>query len=167
MLVALADTHARESTNLEGRTREAVAEAETVIHAGDFTTEAVYEAFDSICDVRAVVGNNDRELLDRLPEERVVEHRGFRIGVVHGHRHSQTALSLFARQSNADLVVFGHSHRPEVRDEEIPLVNPGSHADPRRYRPGHAEMEVDGETLYGRLVDPSGNEHETFAVGRR
>jgi hypothetical protein len=69
-------------------------------------------------------------------------------------------------------VIFGHSHKPEVETTgEIQLLNPGSHADPRRYRPAHAELEpvadADGPTLRGRLVAPSGEVYERFRFSRR
>jgi putative phosphoesterase len=181
VITVVADTHGREDHRLEGRTLEAVREADLVIHAGDFRTEAVLDAFERETDsLAAVAGNNDPPAVrERVPDERVVEHRGARIAVAHGHEHTETALSLFGRQSMADLVVVGHSHRPGFRRAgTVPVLNPGSHADPRQFRPAHAELEVghDGEDspsgegrssggkLAGRLVDPDGTVFETFTV---
>ncbi|PSP32838.1 hypothetical protein BRC63_10985 [Halobacteriales archaeon QH_10_70_21] len=68
MLVVCSDTHSRESPRLEGRTETAVEEADLVVHAGDFTTGAVLEAFQARCDLRGVYGNNDRPAIrERLP----------------------------------------------------------------------------------------------------
>lgn len=170
MLVVCSDTHGRESARLDGRTEAAVDAAELVIHAGDFTTEAVFEAFRARCHLQAVYGNNDPTVLrDRLPADRVVDWRDLRVFVVHGHEHSETALAMAGRQANADLIVVGHSHRPEFRDDPVPVCNPGSHADPRWHRPAHAELEWDdGEGLArGRLVAPDGDVFETFTVGPR
>lgn len=170
MLVALSDTHGRDSTRLEGRTAEAVDSADLVIHAGDFMTEPVLEAFEDRCDVRGVYGNNDPEAVrERVPAERTVDWRDLRIAVTHGHRKTETALSMFARQSSADLLVFGHSHRPEFREGTVPMVNPGSHADPRWNRPAHAELTWDDDAglARGRLVEPSGEVFEEFTVEPR
>jgi len=41
MLVVVSDTHSREESKLQGRTAEAVREAELVVHAGDFYREPV------------------------------------------------------------------------------------------------------------------------------
>ena len=73
------------------------------------------------------------------------------------------------RQSNADLVVYGHSHDPGVQDGSVPLCNPGSHADPRWNRPAHAELEWDetAKLARGRLVEPSGETFERFVVEPR
>lgn len=170
MLVVVSDTHGRDSARLEGRTADAVDAADRVVHAGDFVTAAVLDAFETRCDLRGVYGNNDSQAVrDRLPAEELVEWEDLRIAVVHGHEHTETALSMLGRQANADLVVFGHSHRPEVRDGTVPLLNPGSHADPRWYRPAHAELEWDAADGHasGRLVEPSGEVFERFVVEPR
>jgi putative phosphoesterase len=165
MLVVLSDTHASEDSRLTGRTREAVADAELVVHAGDFCTETVLDAFESACDLRAVHGNNDTAgVRDRVPADRVVEWAALRIAVAHGHEHTDVALSMFGRQSNADLIVVGHSHRPGFADGDPPRLNPGSHAQPRRYRPGHAELERDGDGYAGRIVEPDGTLVESFRL---
>lgn len=170
MLVVLSDTHGRDSPRLEGRTQAAIEAADVVIHAGDFMTESVLSSFESRCDLRGVYGNNDPEAIrERLPAARVVEWAGLRIAVTHGHRRTDTSLDMFGRQSSADLVVFGHSHDPELRDGTVPMLNPGSHADPRWNRPGHAELEWDDDARLarGRLVEPNGEVFEEFVVESR
>lgn len=165
MLTVVADTHGRENHRLTGRTLEAVRAADRVLHAGDFNTEAVLEAFLAENDrLAGVYGNNDDDAVrERLPARRTVTHDGVRIALAHGHEHHDTALAMYGRQEHADLVVVGHSHRPTVRQiGTVPVLNPGSHADPRRYRPAHAELELD--PLRGRLVEPDGTELERFAV---
>jgi putative phosphoesterase len=190
MLVALSDTHGRDAPRLDGRAEEAVEAADLVVHAGDYTTEAVLDAFEARCDLRGVYGNNDPPAVrERLPAERIVEWAGLRVAVVHGHEHTEAALAMFGRQSNADLVVAGHSHDPAFEvggptgtfegptDGEsaggfgavVPTLNPGSHADPRWNRPAHAELEWDEEAdrARGRLVEPSGEVFERFTVEKR
>ncbi len=170
MLVALSDTHSRDGTRLSGRTAEAVEAASVLVHAGDFMTPDVLDGFESYGQLYAVYGNNDPEAIrDRIPAERCFEWQGLRIVVVHGHEHTDTALSMLGRQSGADLVVFGHSHKPEFRDGVVPMCNPGSHADPRWNRPAHAELEYDDSAglAHGRLVEPSGDVFERFTVEPR
>lgn len=166
MLVVVSDTHANDGHHLEGRTLEAVREADLVLHAGDFVTEAVLDAFEAECDLRAVYGNNDPPAIrERVPATRVVRWEGLRIAMAHGHEHTATARSYMGRQANADLVVVGHSHRPEFLAEEVPpLLNPGSHADPRWHRPGHAEIVVESDGYAGRIVEPDGTLIESFRL---
>jgi putative phosphoesterase len=170
MLVALSDTHGREDAHLTDRLDAALGAADTIVHAGDFTTADVLDAFEAYGPIRGVSGNNDTPAVcDRVPTDRLVEWEGLRIAVVHGHEHTETALSMFGRQSNADLVVVGHSHAPEFRPGIVPVLNPGSHADPRWNRPAYAELEWDdGEGVArGRLLEPSGTVFERFVVEPR
>lgn len=160
MLAIISDTHGTTDHRLDGRTLEAVHEAELVIHAGDFTTTAVYDAIErEATDLVAVQGNNDdAELRSRLPNERTVEWEGISFLVVHGHEHTETALSMLARQEDADVVVVGHSHRPELSElSGRLLVNPGSYADPRQYRPAHAEVKATAEGMRVLLCEPEGD----------
>jgi predicted phosphodiesterase len=62
-------------------------------------------------------------------------------------------------------MIYGHSHNPTVElDGEIPLLNPGSHAQPRGHRKAHAELEAGDEGLDGRLVTPDGEVFERFTL---
>ncbi|PSP73094.1 YfcE family phosphodiesterase [Halobacteriales archaeon QS_3_64_16] len=174
MIAVVSDTHGSSDHRLEGHTADAVREADLVLHAGDFTTKNVFAGFErEATDLRAVYGNNDAaELAEHLPATRVIDlaSEGFdsrvRIALCHGHEHSETALSLLGRQSNATLVVSGHSHQPGVTEAgDLVLLNPGSHADPRWNRPAHAELDVaEGGGLDGRLREPDGTVFETFTV---
>jgi len=167
MLTVCSDTHSSEGHALEGRTLEAVREADAVIHAGDFTSTSALEAFHDVADtLYPVHGNADSATVrDRLPTARTVEYEGVRIAVTHRQDGGPTALSLFGRQKGADLVISGHSHDPGVVEtDEVTLLNPGSHAQPRGNRPGHAELIPTDEGLDGTLVQPDGTVFEEFSV---
>ena len=167
MLVVVSDTHSTDDPRLRGRTREAVHEAETVVHAGDFYREPVLDAFEAATDqLRAVFGNNDGAAIrDRLPEVRTVEYEGVRFAVTHRHRSGDTGLVMLGRGRDADAVICGHSHRPRFDDStDLPILNPGSHAQPRGNRPAHAELEADDDGLVGRLVTPDDEAFEEFRV---
>jgi len=170
MLVVVSDTHSREETKLQGRTAEAVREADLVVHAGDFYREPVLDAFESVArSLRAVYGNNaDAAIRDRLPEVRTVEYAGVRFAVTHRHRNGDTGLVMLARERGADAVVCGHSHRPRFDGSgAVPILNPGSHAQPRGNRPAHAELDpISGREsgLSGRLVTPGEEVFEEFRI---
>jgi hypothetical protein len=163
MLVVVSDTHARTDHRLAGRTREAVRDADLVVHAGDFNREPVLDAFETVsAEFRGVYGNtDDGAIRDRLPAARDVGYAGVRFAVTHTREGGPTALSLFGRERDADVVVFGHSHRPTLdASGPVVLLNPGSHAQPRGNRPGHAELDPTPDGLRCRLVTPDG---EVFA----
>lgn len=167
MLTVVSDTHSRDGHRLRGRTLKAVRSAEVVLHVGDFMTESVLDAFEAEADtLRGVYGNNDDSgIRDRLPNARTVEYEGIRFAMTHTVRGGTTALSLFGKQREADAVIVGHSHRPTADlTGELPLLNPGSHAQPRGNRPGHMELEPVAGGLKGRLVTPDGEVFETFEL---
>lgn len=115
-------------------------DADLILHAGDLSTVAVLEELEAIGPpVAAVIGNVDEAALaGRLPDERVVEAAGARIGMVHDAGPSTGRLErMRIRFPGADAVVFGHSHIPlhEERDG-FQIFNPGSATD-RRRQPRH------------------------------
>ncbi|MGQ4556328.1 YfcE family phosphodiesterase [Halobellus sp. GM3] len=171
MLTVVSDTHSTDSHRLSGRTLQAVREADVVAHAGDFMRESVLEDFEREASrLLGVTGNNDDVAIrSRLPEARNFTFGGVTFAMTHTRPGGPTALSLFGRQRGADVVLFGHSHRPTYEPTEaVALVNPGSHAQPRGHRAAHAEFErrSDG-AVEGRLVTVDGEVFESFVVERR
>ena len=113
--------------------------AEGVIHVGDFTAASVLRELRAFGPVAAVHGNMDEDALrGLLPERAVVEEAGLRIGLVHdpgpaAGRHDR----LRDWFPDCGLVVYGHTHSPElVEDERGWIMNPGSPTE-RRRAPGH------------------------------
>jgi len=117
-----------------------------IVHAGDFTGAQVFEELTAIAPVTAVYGNMDVPVLrERLPARAVVEAEEMRIGVVHdggpsAGRHERLAGSF----PDCDLIVYGHSHLPELASHgEVWIVNPGSPTE-RRRAPSHTLVVVRG-----------------------
>ncbi|WP_436936282.1 metallophosphoesterase [Halovenus marina] len=167
MLVVLSDTHAETDPSLNRHLERVVGEADALLHAGDFTTPAVLDAFRARADTLvAVAGNRDgRAVTEQLPETTCFEWEGFRIALAHGHRHDRTSLSLFGRENAADAVVVGHTHRPGVDSlDDIPVVNPGSHADPRGARAGYAVFQRSGGRLRCELRTLTGKPGRTVRL---
>jgi uncharacterized protein len=143
-VLVLADTHLGEGqgSRLVGKLCGHLEAADVIIHAGDVTDGSVLAALEEFAPVRAVLGNNDRDLV--LPERIVVELDGCEVAAVHdsGPAGGRTA-RLRRWFPQADVVVFGHSHIPwhqiDVRPadgHEQHQVNPGS-AMQRRTAPYH------------------------------
>jgi phosphoesterase, MJ0936 family len=166
MLVALADTHGTRRPRLTDHLRDVLERAEVVLHAGDLTTPAVLDSFESFGGLRAVYGNSDdSEVCERLPETSSLEWAGTRFVLTHGHRRGWTSLSMLARQERGDVVVVGHTHRPSVGERgEMAVVNPGSHADPRGHRATYAAFERTEGGVAGQCRTVNGKTLETVEL---
>ncbi|MFP4529725.1 MAG: metallophosphoesterase [Halodesulfurarchaeum sp.] len=170
MIVVVSDTHRTERPGLDGHLAEAVSRADRVIHAGDFTTEAVLDGFHAATDaLLAVAGNRDDPAVTaRLPEARTLDLHGFTIALTHTQAGGQTGLSYFGAEREADLVISGHTHRPHVVQGDGPvLFNPGSHADPRGGEPTYGTLEVTAGTLAGTIRTVSGTDEQGFRLEGR
>ncbi len=138
MRVAIvSDTHLpRGSRTLPEPCVERLREADAILHCGDVATAGVLAWFEELGPpVHAVQGNvDDDDLQDRLPDWRVVELAGARIGMVHIPGPSKGRLErLRLLFPDADAAVFGHTHMPqhEARDG-FQIFNPGSPTERRR-----------------------------------
>ena len=108
---------------------------EHILHAGDIGPLELLSELKSIAPVTAVWGNTDDwDIRGRVPEVARVELAGVRAVVVHGQQFGSPAPKIVAAEyPDADLVVFGHSHRSLVRTVgSVLAVNPGS-AGPSRF----------------------------------
>ena len=106
--------------------------AQLVIHAGDIIAPFAAEAMSELrCRVIAVLGNNDGEkiILARKFEDigelhanmAQIEISGKKIAVVH---YSDSVEALVA-SGQFDIVIYGHTHKIDVRQGKTLVVNPG------------------------------------------
>jgi len=170
MIAVLSDTHSEDGHELAGRAADAVADADAVLHAGDFTTAAALDAFHDAADrLHAVHGNADTPgVRDRLPDARTVEVAGLRVALTHRRDGGELGLSMFGRERGADLVVSGHTHAPTVKETgDVVLLNPGSHADPRGNPAAHAELHPTDGGVRGELRARDGRVVSEFRVEGR
>ncbi|GAB4279479.1 MAG: metallophosphoesterase [Deferrisomatales bacterium] len=138
ILGVVSDTHVRApNARFESLLSRELAGAEALVHAGDFTGEAVVDYLEFV-DPRpfyGVGGNMDLwNVKGRLPPKRVERIAGLRVGIVHGWGApsglTQRVLDVF--EEPVDVVIFGHSHRATwERIGEIWVLNPGSAFDSR------------------------------------
>jgi putative phosphoesterase len=149
-VVVLADTHIRRGSTrrLPDAVYEELDRADLILHAGDVLVAELLDELSGFAPTQAVLGNNDGELLGVLPEERVLEVDGVRIGMIHDSGQAKGRETRMRRRfPHADLVVFGHSHIPWDRpglDGQL-LFNPGS-ATEKRMQPlrTFGVVEIDG-----------------------
>ena len=119
--------------------------AELILHAGDVVVASVLDGLRELAPVEAVAGNMDEaELLAELPERRIVEVGGVRIGMVHDPgRAVGRGERLAAAFPGCHAVVYGHTHVPDVsRVGRAWILNPGSPTE-RRAAPAHSLLILD------------------------
>ena len=141
VIAVISDTHLpRGSRRIPDGCLERLRGADLIVHAGDLSDVAVLGDLEALGELHAVYGNIDTaEVRARLPERRVVEAEGARIGVVHDAGPGQGRLKrLRAWFPDVDAVVFGHSHVPvlERSPDGFAIFNPGSPTE-RRRQPRH------------------------------
>jgi putative phosphoesterase len=131
-LGVLADTHGQ----LRAEVFELFAGVDHILHAGDVGPLALLHELEALAPVTAVYGNtDDAEVRARLPQAASIELDGFRIVVTHGDQFgSPTPEKLVAAFPDAEILVFGHTHRPLLTlvDQVVTVMNPGG-AGPRRF----------------------------------
>lgn len=125
----ISDTHGL----LRPGVHEALTGVELILHSGDVGGSGILDELRLIAPVRAVFGNTDPRGEPGLTEEILVSIDGIRVHVSHGHEVGSPTPAKLAARYDADVVVFGHTHRPLVSRVGTQLfVNPGA-AGPKRF----------------------------------
>ncbi|ASA19626.1 metallophosphoesterase family protein [Paenibacillus donghaensis] len=114
-------------------------DADLILHLGDWVAMEIYDLLSELAPVEGIAGNNDgAEIIKRFGERKLLTLEGVRIGMIHGHTPYSgkgtdgNALRAF-EDEQVDVILFGHSHQPLLRQENgILLFNPGSATDKRR-----------------------------------
>ena len=137
-LLLIADTHVpKRARDLPAQVWDEVANAEVVLHAGDWVEPPLLDALEARAErLVACWGNNDgAELRSRLPERADATLGGLRFTVVHETGAANGREARMATQyPDTDVLVFGHSHIPwdTTANSGLRLLNPGSPTDRRR-----------------------------------
>ena len=134
-IFVVSDTH--------GSTREFIEKAismgkpDFIIHLGDYVEDA--DKIEEAIGIKTVVvkGNGDY-FHSEYDEDDILDIGDKKIFITHGHkynvRYSVDNLFYKAKEVDADLVLFGHTHVPVFFEEHgIFIMNPGSASMPRGF----------------------------------
>lgn len=146
-ILVLSDTH-RSLRNVIHIMSE-LTDVDRIIHLGDLVRDAQdLESIYNNIPIDYVAGNCDF-FEGNIPKEKIIEVRGKRILLTHGHTYNvkytyEDIIRLF-QFKKVDVVLFGHSHIQHLQyiGEGI-LMNPGSISEPREGRkPSYGIIEID------------------------
>lgn len=146
-VVIVSDTHGSHR-NLE-KVLEEEKPMDMLIHLGDVEGGEDYITALADCPTHIVRGNND--FFSDFPGEEEFMMGGYHMFISHGHYYyvsmGEERLKEEARVRGADIVMYGHTHKPTLtREEDLITLNPGSIAYPRQEgrRPSYMVMEIGG-----------------------
>jgi uncharacterized protein len=132
-LGVISDTHGL----LRPQVFDAFEGVDHILHAGDVGKSDILSDLQALAPVTAVYGNTDgAELRRMLPDVASLELDGFDIVVTHGDQlGSPTPDALHRAFPDAQIIVYGHTHRPllTIVDVVVTVMNPGG-AGARRFK---------------------------------
>ena len=128
----ISDTHGL----LRPEVYEVFSGVDLILHAGDIGSAELLDELEAMAPVHAVWGNTDGfDIRRRVPELCQMRIEGFDFLVVHGHQlGSPTPEALHQRWPEAEIIIYGHTHRPLLAtvDQVVTVMNPGG-AGARRF----------------------------------
>lgn len=152
-ILIVSDTHGRHS-GFDTALRQAGA-IDMLIHLGD--TEGGEHYMDAMTDCPAYIVSGNNDFFSELPREMEIPIGKYKAFLTHGHYYyvslGTERLLEEAKARGADIVMFGHTHKPLLEQSEgITILNPGSLSFPRQEgrKGSYIIMEIDdsGDASY-------------------
>ena len=147
----ISDTHGLVRADVHS----ALAGVELILHAGDVGGADVLTELEVIAPVRAVRGNTDPPDEPPLPSAIDLIIGGVSIHVSHGHEVGSPTPEKLLGRYDADVIVYGHTHKPLATCVGTRwVVNPGA-AGPRRFDllPSVAKLTILGADVEVEMLD--------------
>ena len=132
----------------------AFAGVELILHAGDVGGAEILRELELLAPTRAVFGNTDPPGDPELVERIDIEIGGVSIHVSHGHEVGSPTPAKLLEHYDADVIVYGHTHKQLVAEVKGRwVVNPGA-AGPRRFdlQPSVARVTINNRSVAIELV---------------
>ncbi len=166
-IAAFSDTHGNKNDMRDAILR--FGPPDLILHLGDGVGDGIQVAAAAGIPFRGVWGNNDHGGT-RLPDRVVIEVRGWRFLLTHGHdtdmnpynpeavwRRYLRQMAARTKDLDAHAFLFGHAHKPVLRQEDgIVLCNPGDQFTGARTGPSFALIEAEAESVRFRIFRRNG-----------
>jgi len=140
-----------------------------IIHTGDIENLETLKELEKIAPVFSVEGNMDpKGTKEKLPEGISLKIYNWKIGIIHSpfsfwllsHFNfiQEIAARKLAEKENFDILIFGHTHRPFLKElnlgsKKILLINPGSATIPFFTEPSIAILRITKDSFKGEIVN--------------
>lgn len=125
MIGLISDTHGLLRKEVEYN----LSNCNLIVHAGDIGKYEVIEKLKNICDVEFIRGNCDKDK-NIAKEDKIIELSNIKIYLV----HDISKINIDLKKENIDIVIYGHTHKSNIYENEgILYINPGS-IGPRRFK---------------------------------
>lgn len=144
----LSDTHGL----MRAEARAFAVGCDYIIHGGDIGSVEILDQLAAMAPLIAVKGNNDTQAwATHLPETEMIRVGGAFVYVI----HDLSQLDIEPHAAGVQVIVSGHSHKPQVEKRDgILYVNPGS-CGPRRFKLpiSVGELIVEGSQVSARTIE--------------
>lgn len=160
MIGLISDTHGL----LRKKVVDNLNDCNLIIHAGDIGKYEVIENLKKICSVEFIRGNCDKNK-EIANEDRIIEIYNKRIYLI----HDISKLNINLEEENIDIVIYGHSHKSNIYDDNgILYINPGS-VGPKRFKLpiSMAKLKILEDELYYnslKLIDENVYRYKCYEV---
>jgi hypothetical protein len=127
----ISDTHLEDYDDMmRRRIAEHFSDVDVIFHAGDMVDLRVLKIFGEK-EVKAVCGNMDNySVKEKYPEQLLFEIKGFKFLLIHGWGSPwgiEERISAGFKDLNC--IVYGHTHKPANKKDNVLFFNPGSAVD--------------------------------------
>lgn len=154
-VVVVSDTHRQINAFIDKV--KSMAKPDLILHLGDHTRDGDDIEKELGINVIRVKGNGD--FASTYKEDEIIEIMGKKIFLTHGHKYrvNYTVDALYYKglEVGADVVLYGHTHIPEILQEEnMIIMNPGSPTSPRArdLKPTFGLLEIT-DRIYASIIE--------------
>ena len=154
-IFVVSDTHGKIDEFIEKV--KSMEKPDLIIHLGDYVEDGL--KIESVLEVETIIvkGNGDYYRGD-YNEDEIITIGDKKVFITHGHnygvRYTMDRLVYKAQEANANLVLFGHTHKSIFTEKDgIMIMNPGSTSMPRGFdwKKTFGIIEI-GEDIFGSIV---------------
>lgn len=131
-IFVISDTHGRNEEIIEYLLK--CEEADIIFHLGDYAEDG--ERIAEALGIETIIIRGNGDYFSQYEDDELIEVNGRKIFLTHGHNYnvdySLDNIIYRAKELEADIALFGHTHIPiNIKENGVHIMNPGSPTFPR------------------------------------